>query len=124
MVPPAGGLRAQASEPAKWPGWTLVGVGGAVAVTGIVLYALASSDLSQFKTDLAVTNQAGLISGLTHEEAATRASSINARIGVAAGLTGAGLAAAGVGAWLLVRTPVRDVTVAPQMGGATLVWRF
>ena len=84
----------------------------------------AASDNKVLKNDLAELNAGGLINGVTHEEAVSMASSINTRMGVAAGLAGVGLAAAGVGSWLLVRTPVRAAVVLPQPGGAMLVWRF
>ncbi len=122
-LPPVG-VQAPATEPARWPGWALVGAGGGLAVVGLVLYLGAAADNKQYQSDLAVTNGAGQISGLTHEEAAARAASINGRMGAAAGLAGAGLAAAGVGTWLLVRTPLRAAVVVPQPSGALLVWRF
>ncbi len=118
------GVEVPAVQPARWPGWTLVGTGGVLAVTGLILYLSASSANSQLQTDISATNANGLISGLTHEEATARASSINSQMGVAAGLAGAGLAAAGVGTWLLLRTPARAAVVLPQPGGAALVWRF
>ena len=124
VIRPPIGVQAPAVEPARWPGWALVGTGGALVISGLVVYLGASSANKQLQSDLAGTNAGGLINGLTHEEAAARASSINTTMGVAAGLTGAGIAAAGVGTWLLVRTPARAAVVVPQPGGAMLVWRF
>ncbi len=118
------GVEAPAVAPSRWPGWAMVGLGGALAVGGLVVYLGAASANSQLQQDLTVTNDAGQISGLTHEEAQSRAAAINTRMGVAAGLAGAGVAAAGVGTWLLVRTPARAAVVVPQPGGALLVWRF
>ncbi len=123
-VQPPLGVQTPATEPARWPGWALVGTGGALAVVGLVVYMGAVSDNKVLKNDLAELNAGGLINGVTHEEAVSMASSINTRMGVAAGLAGAGLVAAGVGSWLLVRTPVRAAVVLPQPGGAMLVWRF
>ena len=124
VMPPVAGVQAPATEPSRWPGWALIGTGGALAITSVVLLAGAVSDNAQLRSDLNGTNSAGLIVSLTHEAAVNRAASINSRMGVAAGLAGAGLAAAGVGTWLLLRTPARAAVVVPQAGGATLVWRF
>jgi tetratricopeptide (TPR) repeat protein len=124
MLQPPIGVTAPALEPVRWPGWALVGTGGALAVTGLALYLGAASDNKKLQADMTATNATGLIVGLTHEEAAKRGDAINTRMGVAAGIAGAGLVAAGVGTWLLLRTPARAAVVLPQPGGAVLVWRF
>ena len=68
----------------------------------------------------------GLVVGLSQQEAAAKSSSINARVGAGWALTGIGAVAAGVGAWWLLTSPPKAVTLLPGPGltGASLAVRF
>lgn len=107
----------------NWAGWSVTAGGAALTIGGLVVLLGALGDKSQLNSDIQTTNPAGQVTKLTREEADAQVSAINTRMGVGAALTGAGVVAAGVGTWLLVRTPAR-VTILPQPGGAVLAWRF
>lgn len=117
------GPRAPAeSSPTNWAGWGVTGGGAVLAITGVALLIPALSDLSAYNADLAKTTSSGLIVG-THEDASARASSINTQVGIAAALGGVGIVAAGVGTWMLLKTPAK-AALAPVPGGMQLVVRF
>ena len=121
----------QVAEPAatgkpRWAGWALVGGGSAVALAGIVLYAMTTPDISAYNAAMANKDAEGKTIGLSAQEAQSRSASINARVAAGWAMTGIGAAAAGVGAWWLLTTPDKAVTWIPGPGfsGAGVAIRF
>jgi hypothetical protein len=108
-------------------GWALVGSGTAVALGGLILYAITTPDISKYNAAMAQKDPVtGQVIGLSAQEAAAQHSSINARVGAGLALTGVGAIAAGVGAWWLLTSPPKAVTLLPGPGltGASLAVRF
>lgn len=82
--------------------WTLLGVGAAGIVTGIVLVAVARSDRADLDKRLAQTSSGGLISGTGYSQAKSDADSIAARETGGVIALSVGVVSAGIGAWLLL----------------------
>lgn len=104
---------AQPAEPGRprWPGWAMVGGGGAVMIAGLAIYGATAGDASTLKAAL-TPNEDGQVTAISQEEAARQASSINARVGAGWALAGVGAAAVGVGVWWLLTTPEEGKTAA------------
>ncbi len=100
------------ATPSRWMPWTLTGGGVALMATGVGVLLGAQSDLAQYQRDTAKGSD-GFVRGLTYAQAQSRASSINTRVGAAAAVGAVGVAAAGVGTWLLLKTPAH-IAVGPS----------
>ncbi len=120
-------------QPAQRPSslarlWPWVATGGAVVlgVSALGLYLSQSADAAQLTKDLAVTDAAGHITGVTPEDAKSRNSSIGTQKTVSAVLAGASVAAAGVAVWLWLRPVSSTAAVVPDPAnnGVVLVGRF
>lgn len=115
-----------APEPPRWPGWITLGGGVVLLGSGVGVLVLATSDKATFEADKQKSAD-GLVHGLDYQTATTRASAINQRLAIGGVLTGVGVAAIGVGSWLLARHPERVVLVphaGPGQAGATLAVQF
>ena len=115
---------AQGSPDSTYLGMPLLGVGGAVALVGLGSYAWTRGDQSALEAKLH-PGAGGKIRDISSSEARTQVAAINGRIGTSLAMAGTGVAAAGVGAWLLWR-PAKHVALlpGPVPGGLTLSWRF
>jgi tetratricopeptide (TPR) repeat protein len=127
---PAVGVGAQGAA-SKTPiaAWIALGGGGALVAGGAAMYLLALGDQDQLQKDLDAS--AHTVGGKTVyklDYAAIRdrndAIAQGKTIGVA--LTGAGVAAACVGVWLVLSEPKSGVAVAPALDlrGVRAAWRF
>ncbi len=113
----------RASTAPSWPGWTAMGGGAAFVIGGVVVLALAQADAAALAKDQ--SHEAGqLITTISREEAANRASAINTRAAFGWTATGLGLAASGFGVWWLTRHPEQAAVVLPTANGAQLAVRF
>lgn len=114
-------------------GWTLVGGGAAVLVTGSVLAALALADhgdLEGAKDADGLLYQSKFAELKRHEGLVTlddyngAVRWANTRLYAGWALVAVGAAAAGTGAFLLASTPTASVRVLPAPGGASVACRF
>jgi len=97
-------------------GWGLVAGGGALAFTGLGLGISVLSNGSDWTALMEKKNEEGQITGTDWQTATKMAGELNQRSGLAIGLGVAGVAVAGVGVWLLVKTPGK-VAVMPTGRG-------
>jgi len=115
---------AQDRPESTYLGLPLVSVGGALTLVGLGTYLWTRSDQSQLEDKLHPAS-GGRIRGISRDEASAQVAAVNGRVGTALALSGTGLVAAGVGAYLLWR-PAKRVAVlpGPVPGGLSLSWRF
>lgn len=83
-------------------GWVLVGSGAALAIGGTALWLSATSDAAKLHSELAIDGDGYATGPVTWREARSRADSIGNHKVIAASLIGIGMAAAGVGAALVL----------------------
>ena len=109
--------------------WTLVGTGVALVAGGAGLWLYGNSEGKSLTADINAVS--GFATGnITYSQAKARQDAANTHTLVGASLTGAGIVAAGVGAWLLLREPDKQpssrVSVGPGPGwaGFSLAGRF
>lgn len=97
---------------------------GGVVMTAIGGWLMVDSSnaIKSLEEDLG-KKQNGQIVGVTSDEANSRQSSANVRLGAGVAMVGVGLAAVGFGTWMLLK-PVEQVTLLPRPGGASLLVRF
>ena len=107
----------------RWPGWTGVATGSALAVVAAALLVTAQLDAAQLTKDQSHAS-GELITTISREEALSRASAINTRAAVGWTAAGLGAAAGAFGAWWLTTHPADTAAVLPTGQGATLVVRF
>ena len=103
-------------------GWSAIGLGGAAVIGAGVLAVVASGQQSTLDGNKLAN---GHFDGtrITLDQAATEQTSINTKwagMGVAAGV---GVAALGLGVWLIAGTPA-DVAVVPTWDGLSVAGRF
>ena len=106
--------------------WTVAGVGAAAALTGLGLAISATLDRSALDTKLALDAHTGLIEGITYPAAKAQADAIDQRRLIAGVVGGAGVLAAGAGAWLVWRSyrePAK-IAVLPTGDGFVAMLRF
>jgi len=132
LAKPAGdvGLRDRPvrAAPSRLPGWATVAGGGAALATGVVLWFVASSRLSDLdaRADRTLAGPGGvtLRPGLTQQDARDGLDSVSTLRGVAIATGALGLVAGGVGAWLLTRSPEPGrTTLVPSHAGTGLALR-
>jgi tetratricopeptide (TPR) repeat protein len=105
-------------------GWSLVRIGGAVALVGAGSYVWTRSQQSDLDA-LLRPGDTGKIHDISREEAAARVKTINTHVVLSIALGGVGLAAAGVGTYLILRSPSKvAVLPGPVPAGFALAWRF
>ncbi len=105
-------------------GWSLVKIGGAVALVGLGSYVWTYSQQADLDALLRVGPN-GKIHDISREAAAQRVQAVNTHVVTALVVSSVGVAAAGVGAYLILRTPTRvAVTPGPVPAGIGLAWRF
>lgn len=115
--------KAPAPQGPRWPGWTGVAGGGALAIVATVLLVSAQTEASQLDKDQ--SHAAGeLITTISREEAVNRASAINTRAAIGWTAAGLGVAAGAFGAWWLASHPAETAVVLPTANGAALLVRF
>ena len=121
--PPLAVDDAASDDPSVLAG-AMVRVGGAIAVVGLGAYIWTRSQQSQLDS-LLKPSANGLIHDISKAEAAARVQSVNAHVIGSLATCGVGLAAAGIGTYLLLR-PAAKVSVGPLPGlaGAEMAWRF
>lgn len=112
--------------PAGWQrpvGWASVLGGGALLAAGtwLTLSGLDRRDVLQ--TSLA-KQENGLVIGSTAAEAHAEESAYRSQLKLGGTAIGLGVVAAAAGTWLLVKTPARQVEVAPVPAGLLLAWRW
>ena len=110
------------TAPDRTLAWILTGGGAAVGLAGAGLYLATLSDQAAHEASLEARTD-GKFSGTAYEDAKASADAINGRVRLAWAVGGAGAVAAGVGAWMLLKTPGK-VAVAPVPGGAIVAWRW
>lgn len=123
---PVAGVHAEpASSSSPTLGYIVAGGGAALVIGAVVLYAVTQSDVSAFQAATAANAQ-GKITGTDLQTATDQHASIQNREIASIAMGGAGLALAGVGTWLILRTPDAKVTwtPGPALAGAGLAWRF
>jgi tetratricopeptide (TPR) repeat protein len=111
-----------AAPPSRLVPMVALGTGGALALTGVVVLALASGDQATLESHVGTD---GKIRGITYANYTDQASAIEGRYALGWALTSVGLAGAGVGAWLWWRGPSQAaLQVMPTQSGVLLVARF
>jgi tetratricopeptide (TPR) repeat protein len=124
------------SAPLAWEkpvGYGALGLGAVALLSGIVVYATASTDQAALDDLYAEKSDQG-ITGITREDAIARQDSINSRVVTTWALIGTGVVSAGAGAYLLwfhkpaasASTAAPAVVAVPVRDGGLLqlAWRF
>ena len=105
-------------------GWTLVKIGAAVALVGAGSYVWTRMQQNDVEALLHVGAN-GKIVDISRAEAADRVQTVNTHVVTSIVLGGVGVAAAGVGAYFILRSPKRvALTPGPAPAGVGLAWRF
>ncbi len=105
-------------------GWTLVKIGGAVALVGLGSYVWTHSQQADLEAQLRVGAN-GKIQDISRAEAADRVHIVNSHVVTALALGSVGVAAAGVGAFLILRAPAHvAVLPGPVPAGLAVAWQF
>ena len=105
-------------------GWSLVRIGGAVALVGLGSYIWTRSQQSDLEALFAVGPN-GKIQDISRAEAADRVKTVNVHVALSIALGSVGIAAAGVGTYLILRSPARvSMVPGPVPAGLGLAWRF
>ena len=110
-------------------GWTLLGTGIAMLGGGAGLLLYGVSEERTLNQDMKLVD-GNVTADMTHAQAQARADSIGLHQTLGLSLTAAGVVAAGIGTWLVLREPEKPTTsrlsVAPGPGwtGISLGWRF
>ena len=108
----------------RWQAWTVLGGGVALLAGGVGIFASTLADSSALQSQLA-QKDGGKISGTTYAAATSQASSINQTRAISGVMAGVGLAATGVGTWMLLRAPEKVALVpGPALAGVGLAMRF
>ncbi len=107
-------------------GYSLAATGLALVAGGVVVYVLTMPDIDKYNGELAKTNAAGQVVGVDQQTATSQHTAIQNREIAAIALAGAGVALAGVGTWLIVRTPESRVAwvPGPALAGTGVAVRF
>lgn len=114
-----------ATSEIRWAGWATVGGGVALLAGSAGLYFAQGSDRQTLDAALA-QQSGGKITGIDYAAYDAKRTALNASYRNAAILGGVGVAAVGVGTWLLLREPGRAVVLTPTPGldGLSLAGRF
>ena len=106
-------------------GWWTIGGGAALAIVGGVVGLVALGDAKTLQGQITVDAN-GAHSQLTHDEVASQASKIGARETAGLVMACVGVAASGVGTWLVLRSPDagKHVSLTPTATGLLLSGRF
>ena len=115
-------LAKQGENATRWLGWSLIGGGVGLLAGGAGLYFAQGSDRKALDDAMAQEDN-GKIVGIGYDAYFRKREDLNAAYRNAAILGGVGAVAVGVGAWWLVRTPVR-VSPGPGAAGVSLAWGF
>ena len=107
--------------PSRFPAYATLGGGVVLAAAGLGLYAATQGDMHAYDAKMA-ESAGGKVTGWSLQEANAERDRLNGRIYASWGLAGAGAVVAGVGAWLLVRSPETTVALTPQ--GVLIAGRF
>lgn len=109
---------------ANWVAWGAVGGGLALVGTGIALWWSQRDDSATLEAQLA-QKSGGKVVGIGYADYSAEVDRLNTRRGVAVGSAVVGVAAVGVGGWLLLRK-LDEVVVAPAVGryGVVAMGRF
>lgn len=115
----------RAEAKATWPGWAVTGTGVALLGAGVGVYLSTRGDSSALAADTAKSG-GNLVSKISFEEADRRAAAIRSTQTIGLVMAGAGVAATGVGVWLLLSQTDSKVAVAPGPGlwGTSVAVRF
>lgn len=122
--------RANQAESTSWQrpaGFVAVSAGVASLAAGAVFFVMSSSEVADLKAKLTATNNTGLITGITRDQALAEQSTANVHKAVGGALLGAGAVLGGLGAyWLLTgqAPPPQAPALHVGPGGAQLSWRF
>lgn len=103
--------------------WSLVGGGAALALAGLGIGLSTVSDAAALHRDESARS-GSLITGTDYQTASASVSSLNLRTGLAIGMGAGGLACAGVGTWLLLRSPASTTAWSVTPGGIAFSSRF
>ena len=116
---------APAPREVRWAAWTTLGGGVALLAGSAGLYFAQGSERQSLDAALA-QQSAGKITGIGYDAYVKRRDDLNASYRNAAILGGVGVAAVGVGTWLLLREPAPAVVLGPGPGtaGLSLAGRF
>ncbi len=106
-------------------GWASLGAGAILAGLGTWLLISYLGDQAALDERHEALDDNGLVADISYAEYKQEQGSLWTRRGLGMGAAGAGLAAMGAGAWMLMTAPAdRPVAIVPAPGGATLAWRF
>ena len=106
-------------------GWASVGTGAVLTGVGAWLLISYMSDQTALDERQDKVNGDGKVLGISYDKYEEEQQALWTRRGLGIGATGVGLAAAGVGAWMLLTAPEDNpVAILPTARGALLVWRF
>ena len=122
---------AEVTRPADWrhiAGWVGLGLGGALAVGGLVVSLGAQSDFADLEAALTDSSGDGRVDGITRVEAEARREDARSMQTLGGALIGVGAAAGAFGAWsLFTAAPGGDasaLTVVPAARGLSARWEF
>jgi tetratricopeptide (TPR) repeat protein len=113
---------APAAPPSRLVPMVVLGTGGALALTGVIVLAVASGDQATLESHI---GEDGNVRGISEKAYEDQASKIEGRYMLGWALTGVGVVGAGAGAWLWSRQPTEAaVKLLPTPGGVLLSARF
>ncbi len=107
----------------RWPGWLTLGAGALAVGMGAGLAYNAVQDGQTLRQQV-LANPLPYASASAQAQLADKAATLDSQAKIGAGVAVAGVLAAGVGAWLLLRQPSRHAAVLPTSQGAELVVAF
>ena len=113
----------QSDSVSRWPGWLTLGVGAVAIGVGANMTITAIQDGLALRQSVQA-NPLAYAAPTSQQAVVDKAASLNSQVTLGAGVAVAGVAAAGVGAWLLLRQPSRRAAMVPTGQGALLVVAF
>ncbi len=113
------GVNKGAAAPTNVTAWSTIGGGVVLAGVGGWLLVSAAGIISDLEPKLR-PGAGGTIDGISYDDATAEQSRANVRQGTGIALIAAGVVAGGVGAWMLLDSPKRRVTLVPTGRGGLL----
>ena len=120
-VPPVQSVVAPTPEPSRTVPLLALAGGGALAVAGVAVVALASRDETTLR---AHQGPDGKVKGISLADYTAQADAISGRYRIGWTLTGLGVVGAGVGTWLWLSAPQARAALVPTWGGVAVAGRF
>jgi hypothetical protein len=114
----------------RWMPWTVVGIGGAVALGGVAFYVAGQTQLTKLDQDYAAMCPTGCTDDIARRDQLLEAQDsafLKGKIALAMEIGGGAIAGAGV-VWVILNRPKRvlPMGISPTTGGMTarVTWRF